>query len=160
MQNGIPCFLLDLFLAFLPGLRLQELLLQAGSGGLHGLEELVQHGVQTVGGIFPRGFGSLAFRGQHPLLHVLDHPHIFLASLGAYHVRHDLHRLVVGRSRNIFQQGLHVADLEGQFVQLALLGGKLLLLFSKDEILLFQIFAVAVLRFFLQFQPVPLGDFK
>ena len=45
-------------------------------------------------------------------------------------------------------------------VGLGLLGGKLLLLLSKDEILLFQIFAVAVLRFFLQFQPVPLGDFK
>ncbi len=31
---------------------------------------------------------------------------------------------------------------------------------GKNEILLFQIFAVAVLRFFLQFQPVPFGDFK
>ena len=29
-------------------------------------------------------------RGQHPLLRILDHPHIFLAGLGAYHVRHDL----------------------------------------------------------------------
>ena len=33
-----------------------------------------------------------------------------------------------------------------------LLGGKLLLLLGKDKILLFQIFAVAILRFFLQFQ--------
>ena len=33
-------------------------------------------------------------------------------------------------------------------------------MFSKDESLLFQIFAVAVLRFFLQFQPVPFGDLK
>ena len=31
---------------------------------------------------------------------------------------------------------------------------------GKDEILLFQIFAVAVLRFFLQIQPMPLGNFK
>ena len=149
------CFLLDLFLAFLPSLRLQEFLLQAGSGGLHGLEELVQHGVQTVGGVFSRGLRSLTFRGQHPLLRVLDHPHIFLTSLGAHYVRHYLHRLVVGCSRNILQQGLHVRNFQGQLVQLALLGGKLLLLFGKDEVLLFQILAVAILRFFLQFQTMP-----
>ena len=57
-------FSFDLFLAFLPGLRLQQLLADGG-GGLHGLEELVQHGVQTVRCILSRGFGSLAFRGQH-----------------------------------------------------------------------------------------------
>ena len=99
-------------------------------------------------------------RGQHPLLRVLDHPHILLPGLGAYHVRHDLHRLVVGRSRNILQQGLHVRNFQGQFVQLALLGGKLLLLLGKDEVLLFQIFAGAVFCFFLQFQTVPLGDLE
>ena len=99
-------------------------------------------------------------RGQHPLLRVLDHPHILLPGLGAYHVRHDLHRLVVGRSRNILQQGLHVRNFQGQFVQLALLGGKLLLLLGKDEVLLFEILAVAVLRFFLQIQPMTFGDFK
>jgi len=36
-----------------------------------------------------------------------------------------------------------------------LLGGKLLLLLGKDEVLFFQIFAVAVFRFFLQFQTMP-----
>ena len=160
MQNGIPCFLLDLFLAFLPSLRLQEFLLQAGSGGLHGLEELVQHGVQTVGGIFPRGLRSLALRGQHPLLRVLDHPHIFLAGFSAHHIRHDLHCLVVGRSRNFIDQCFHVVDLEGQFVQPVLLDGKLFLLLGKDEVLLFQIFAVAVLRFFLQIQPMTFGNLE
>ena len=99
-------------------------------------------------------------RGQHPLLRVLDHPHILLPGLGAYHVRHDLHRLVVGRSRNILQQGLHVRNFQGQFVQLALLGGKLFFLLGKDEVLLFQIFAVAVLRFFFKIQPMPLGNLK
>ena len=64
LQNGIPCFLLDLLLALLPDFRLQQLFLQTCSGGLHGLEELVQHGVQMVGGIFPRGLRSLAFRGE------------------------------------------------------------------------------------------------
>ena len=68
----------------------------------------------------------------------------------AYYIRHDLHCLVVGCYRNIFQQGLHVRYFQGQFIQLILLGGKLLLLLGKDEILLFQIFAAAVLRFFLQ----------
>ena len=65
-----------------------------------------------------------------------------------------------GRGRNIFQQGLHIRNFQGQFVQLALLGGKLLLLLGEDEVLFFQIFAVAVLRFFLQFQPMPLGNLK
>ena len=99
-------------------------------------------------------------RGQHPLLRVLDHPHILLPGLGAYHVRHDLHRLVVGRSRNILQQGLHVRNFQGQLVQPILLGGKLFLLLGEDEVLFFQIFAVAVFRFFLQFQPVPLGNLE
>ena len=31
---------------------------------------------------------------------------------------------------------------------------------GKNEILLFQIFAVSVLRFFFKIQPMPLGDFK
>ena len=134
--------------------------MQVGGGVLHGLEKLVQHGVQPMGGVLSRGLRSLALRGQHPLLRVLDHPHILLPGLGAYHVRHDLHRLVIGRSRNIFQQGLHVRNFQGQFVQLALLGGKLLLLLGKDEVLLFQIFAGAVFCFFLQFQTVPLGDLE
>ena len=43
---------------------------------------------------------------------------------------------------------------QGQLVQLVLLGGKLLLLLGKDKVLLFQIFAVAVFRFFLQLQPM------
>ena len=34
MQNGIPCFLLDLFLALLPGFRFQQLLLQTCSSCL------------------------------------------------------------------------------------------------------------------------------
>ena len=113
-----------------------------------------------MGCIFSRGLRSLAFRGQHPLLRVLDHPHIFLVGFSAHHIRHDLHRLVVGRSRNFIDQCFHVVDLEGQFVQPVLLDGKLLLLLGKDEVLLFQIFAVAVLRFFLQIQPMPLGNFK
>ena len=113
-----------------------------------------------MSGIFPRGFGSLAFRGQHPLLRVLDHPHILFPGLGAHYIRHDFHCLVVGRSRNFIDQRFHVVDLEGQFVQLVLLGRKLLLLLGKDEVLLFQIFAVAILRFFLQFQTMPLGDLK
>ncbi len=75
LQNGIPCFLLDLLLAFLPGFRFQELFLQAGSGSLHGLEELVQHAIQMFCGVLSCGLGSLAFRGQQPLLRVLDHPH-------------------------------------------------------------------------------------
>ena len=41
-----------------------------------------------------------------------------------------------------------------------LLDGKLLLLLGKDKVLLFQIFAVAVFCFFLQFQPVPLCNLK
>ena len=64
LQNGIPRFLPDLLLTFLPDIWLQELLLQAGSGGLHGLEELVQHGVQPMGGVFSRGLRSLTFRGE------------------------------------------------------------------------------------------------
>ena len=160
MQNRIPRLFLDLFLAFLPDFRLQELILQAGGGGLHGLEQLVQNIVQTMSRIFSRGLCSLSFRGQHPLLCVLDHPHIFLAGLGAHYVRHDLYRLVVGRSRNLVNQRFHVVDLEGQLVQLALLGGKLLLLLGKDEVLLFQILAVSVLRFFLQIQPMPLGNLE
>ena len=157
---SVLCFLLDLLLALLPDFRFQQLLLQADSGSLHGLEKLVQHGVQTVRCILSRGLRSLAFRGQHPLLRVLDHPHIFLPGLGAYHVRHDLHRLVIGRSRNIFQQGLHIRNFQGQFVQPVLLDGKLLLLLGKDKVLLLQIFVVAVFCFFLQFQPVPLCNLK
>ena len=113
-----------------------------------------------MGGVLSRGLRSLAFRGQHPLLRVLDHPHILFPGLGAHYIRHDLHRLVIGCCRYLVDQRFHVVDLEGQFVQLALLGGKLFLLLGKDEVLLFQIFAVAVLRFFLQFQPMPFGDFK
>ena len=64
LQNGISCFLLDLILAFLPDIRLQQLLLQTSGGGLHGLEELVQYGIQTVRCIFSRGLRSLAFRGE------------------------------------------------------------------------------------------------
>ena len=108
-----------------------------------------------MSGILSRGLRSLAFRGQHPLLRVLDHPHILFPGLGAHYIRHDFHCLVVGRSRNFIDQRFHVVDLEGQFVQLALLGGKLCFLLGKDEVLLFQIFAVAVLCFFLQIQPVP-----
>ena len=40
------------------------------------------------------------------------------------------------------------------------MGGELLLLLGKNEVLLFQIFAVSVLRFFFKIQPMPLGDFK
>ena len=101
LQNGIPCLFLDLLLALLPDFWPQELLLQAGSGGLHGLEELVQHSVQTVGGIFPRGFGSLTLRGQHPLLRVLDHPHIFLPSFDTHHIRHDLHRHIFSQYQQL-----------------------------------------------------------
>ena len=64
LQNGIPRFLLDLLLALLPDFRFQQLFLQTCSGGLHGLEELVQHGVQTVSGVLSRGLRSLAFRGE------------------------------------------------------------------------------------------------
>ena len=64
LQNGIPRFLLDLLLAFLLDFRFQQLFLQTCSGGLHGLEKLVQHGVQTVRCIFSRGLRSLAFRGE------------------------------------------------------------------------------------------------
>ena len=113
-----------------------------------------------MGGVLSRGLRSLAFRGQHPLLRVLDHPHILFPSLGAHHIGHDLHRLVVSRSRYLVDQRFHVVDLKGQFVQLVLLDGKLLLLLGEDEVLLFQILAVAVLRFLLQFQPVPFCNFK
>ena len=64
LQNGIPCFLLDLLLAFLPDFRFQQLFLQTCSGGLHGLEKLVQHGIQPMGSVFSRGLRSLAFRGE------------------------------------------------------------------------------------------------
>ena len=37
---------------------------QTSGGGLHGLEELVQYGIQTVRCIFSRGLLSLAFRGE------------------------------------------------------------------------------------------------
>ena len=59
-----------------------------------------------------------------------------------------------------YQQGFHVRNFQGQFVQLALLGGKLLLLLGKDIVLLFEILPVAVFCFFLQFQTVPLGNLK
>ena len=111
-------------------------------------------------GVLPCGLGSFALRGQHPLFRVLDHPHIFLAGLGAHHLRHDLHRLVIGCCRNIIQKGLHIRNFQGQLVQPVLLGGKLLLLLGKDKILLFQILAVAVLRFFLQIQPMPLSNLE
>ena len=113
-----------------------------------------------MSGVLSRGLRSLALRGQHPLLRVLNHPHILFPGLGAHHVRHDLHRLVVSRSRYLVDQCFHVRNFQGQLVQLVLLGGKLLLLLCKDEVLLFQILAVAVLRFFLQFQPMPLGDLE
>ena len=160
LQNGIPCFLLDLFFALLPDFRLQQSFLQTGRSGLHRLEELVQNTVQMLSGVLPCSFRRFTFRGQHPLFRVLDHPHIFLPGLRSDSICHDFHRLVIGCCRNIIDQRFHVVDLEGQFVQLVLLGGKLLLLLGKDEVLLFQIFAVAVFCFFLQFQPVPLGNLE
>ena len=108
-----------------------------------------------MGGVLSRGLRSLAFRGQQPLLRALDHPHILFPSLGAHHIGHDLQRLVVSHSRYLVDQRFHVVDLEGQFVQLVLLGRKLLLLLGEDEVLFFQISAIAVIRFFLQFQPMP-----
>ena len=80
-----------------------------------GLEELVQHTVQMLGGVLPCSFRRFTFRGQHPLFRVLDHPHIFLPGLRSDSICHDLHCFVVGRSRNIIKKSLHIADLEGQF---------------------------------------------
>ena len=83
-------------------------------------------------------------------------------------IGHNLHRLIIGNLGNIINQSFHIIQLQGQLVQLFFLflndgflllnrlrlSHQLLLLLGKNEVLLFQILATAVLRLLLQLQSV------